>query len=257
MNTLDNYRILLLLSEHILSQYDMLFLMKMRCSKMMKKNIEMICSVTTTENSIDVKTSTKKHLRLFKNRYNITRANIHWRINPQDDNNLLLIEKWINYGISTTITGTITVQEEDDKRVITASMDTTYNSRFIHSDITLNKITDDMYLQAEHVIMTCYRGNNKTKMCYVLVINSHVMRVDGDRDRLEVSCNNHLLSYTMNDRTLITEDEYDGRDSDDSDEEEDISPWMNIAATITFNYLRSQPVMNEVDVIDEDVIDEE
>ena len=239
MTTLDNPKFFSIITDYIMSRSSepniILMLMNLRCNKTMRRKIEMLLTIVLSESSIDVTSLTKKHRRLYRSNHSVTARYVEWRIDPFNDINPLIIETSRlrrRRGImDITLTTIIDVDEEDDKRIIIASIynqcDDKTNGEY---NLTLTKITEDMYHQVK---LTYAHGRERTTNGYIHNINGMIITVIGYSGIVTIYYGGYEARYYMEDGILIKE-----YDSDEEGQEPMIS--MNEAARRTFNYIESQ-----------------
>ena len=198
MTSLDNPRLLnILLQQLIQSSIDneslISTLMNLRVNKTMKSKIETLLSIISTQTSIDIKTTTKKHRRLHRIDYNVSSNHIRWTMNPYNnvdplvlhivDNN---VDSWLSHVIAsngspkTTLTGRVNIDEVDNNRVITASISQQHNMRYTTTELILTKIEEDMY----HKNIECaisIESSVSTSRCfynYIYNINGFIINTE-------------------------------------------------------------------------------
>ena len=244
MATLDNPKFFSIITDYIMSRSlesnDVLIpmLMNLRCNKVMKRKIETLLSIRAMMTSIDIVSLTKKHRRLYRSNHNvISSSNIITKIDPFNDINPLIIETRRNlFRIDRTLDATVNVSEQDNTRVITISIcDQDYKRRDREYDLTLTKITEDMYYQEKyrHIVY----GRERITNSYIYNINRAIITVVHHGSPIvtvyySYDSDHYEATYYMEDGIVINE-----HDSDDEEQEPMIS--MNEAAKRTFNYIES------------------
>lgn len=233
--------------------------MNLRCDKIMKMKIDTMLSIISTDESIDIKTTTKKHRRLCKISYNVkSSSNIYWRMNPYNDNLLLITEVTSNSNrMNRILTGTVKIDEEDDKRVITSIITIMNNNsectKRVYNSIT-TKITDDMYyheLKTQFVTILYLHNEDGTirrvtpnknvdqlMNSYIHNINEFIVYTNVASDCVSATCKHYELTFSMDNGVLIKEEDDEDEEDRDLMITEAMIETMSEAARRTFNYIR-------------------
>ena len=249
MTTLDNPKFLSIITDHIMTQSTesnntlISMLMKLRCNKAMRRKIETLLSIRLTHSSIDVTSLTKIHRGLRKVNYNMTSCLIKWGIDPFNtvcygiDPLTIIIPNMLSK-TTKVLSAKIEIDELNDDRVITACISQEYNSGDSKiSDITMIKITDDMYYQVniEQSTAKLTPNTNVEVQC-----NSYIHKVDGiitDVTYHDANASTCIVSYEHSRSTYTM---YNGIMTNLYDGHRDlvVDKAIEEAARRTFNYLR-------------------